>query len=80
MELSYQLTPNLKRLRLSGILETLEARNARSNTTKTLESLDSNPSINRHLVLDLATSRYIRRVMSGCQKKSARGARISIVV
>ena len=27
MELRHQLTPNLKRLRLSGILETLEARN-----------------------------------------------------
>jgi DNA replication protein DnaC len=94
----HQLTPALKQLRLSGILDTLDVRSQQAiqeqwtyaeflnrliqdeverrrhkqlglvlrrgnvNTTKTLEAFDFsfNPSVNRQLVLDLATGSYIR--------------------
>lgn len=94
----HQLTPMLKQLRLSGILETLEVRSRQAteeqwsysdflarllhdeverraqkqlalrirraslNSQKTLETFDFtfNPSINRHMLQELATANFVR--------------------
>jgi len=99
MQLTHQLTPYLTKLRLSGILQTLEARNRQAvdghwsyveflsrlledeverrdqkqltlrlrramvNSTKTLEAFDFNfnPTLNRQLVLQLASCEFIRQ-------------------
>ena len=56
-----ELGPQLKQLRLSGILDSLEARNREAIHTKTLDQFDFErlPHLNRSLVHDLATGRYL---------------------
>src|SRR6266566_3314161 len=64
MELTHQLTPMLRTLRLSGILETLDVRNRQAvDPTKTLEGFDFsfNPKLNKAQVFDLATCQFIER-------------------
>ena len=105
-----ELAPHLKQLRLSGILDSLEARNRQAidsklayteflalliedevarreqkkfalrlrraafRTTKTLEQFDFErlPQLNRALVHDLATGRYLGRARPGAHRRPLR--------